>query len=117
VTHLEDSSGFDRTVARLSLGNSAALRRAISPVTYIAPGAPPFLILHGRQDTEMPMRHSVELADRLRAAGDQVTLVLVDGAKHGLATPGQQPSPMQITNLVVGFLDGALGPESPAQHG
>ena len=113
VTDLDGSSGFHRAVARLSVGNSRDRRRALSPVSYVAPGAPPFLILHGRQDSDMPVRHSLVLADRLRSAGVPVTLVIVDGGRHGLATPSQRPSPEEVTSLVAHFLAGTLRDSQP----
>ncbi|GAA3392498.1 alpha/beta hydrolase [Cryptosporangium minutisporangium] len=55
---------------------------AASPVTYAGPGAPPFLLLHGRADRLISVRQSERLADALTAAGADVTLELFDGADH-----------------------------------
>lgn len=75
-----------------------------SPVTYVSPGDPPFLLVHGTADELVPYRQSVTLAQRLKAAGVAAELVAVEGGTHGLVTPGQSISPEQITAKVTGFL-------------
>jgi acetyl esterase/lipase len=74
---------------------SAAHREltAASPVSYIKRGEPPFLIMHGSEDTVVPPAQSVELAGRLRAAGDDATLVIVKGAQHELGSVGTSGVP------------------------
>ena len=63
---------------------SAAARElsAASPVNYVTPSDPPFLIMQGEDDTVVPPEQSLELTWRLRAVGDRVTLVMVSGAQH-----------------------------------
>ena len=56
--------------------------RAASPMTYVASGAPPFLIMHGLADNSVPHGQSVLLYDALAAAGNNVTLRLIDGLPH-----------------------------------
>jgi len=63
---------------------NAALARRASPTTYVQPGAPPFLIVHGDADTTVPMGQSQLLDEKLRAAGDSSTLHIVKGGGHGL---------------------------------
>jgi acetyl esterase/lipase len=115
LTNLADSAPFDRLIARLALGGSVRVRRSASPLTYVpagrgaATGGPPFLILHGTSDPDMPPRHSRELARRLEAAGVPVRLVLVQGAGHGLDDPSQRPTPGQVAELVADFLTRTLG--------
>ncbi|MGW1817454.1 alpha/beta hydrolase fold domain-containing protein [Streptomyces sp. NPDC002125] len=58
------------------------LARAASPVTHVSAGSPAFLLLHGTDDTLVPSRQSVRLADALRAAGAPVELRLIEGAQH-----------------------------------
>lgn len=43
-----------------------------APLTYVRPGLPPTLIVHGALDTTIPPIHSVILADRLEATGNFV---------------------------------------------
>lgn len=71
--------------ARL-LGSAPAadeeLARAASPVSHVSEDSPAFLLLHGTDDTLVPSRQSVRLAEALREAGAPVELRLVDGAQH-----------------------------------
>ncbi|MFC8128688.1 alpha/beta hydrolase fold domain-containing protein [Streptomyces sp. NPDC057302] len=59
------------------------LARAASPVTRVHRAAPPFLLIHGEQDTMVPGTHSEALAAGLRDAGAGVELRTVPGADHG----------------------------------
>ncbi|MRG58914.1 alpha/beta hydrolase fold domain-containing protein [Agromyces sp. CFH 90414] len=43
---------------------------------------PPFLVVNGTSDDAVPHAQAVEFADALAAAGGEVELVLVDGARH-----------------------------------
>jgi len=54
-----------------------------NPVTYLRQGAPPFLILHGEEDKGVPIQQSELLAEALKKAGAEVTLVRIAGAGHG----------------------------------
>ncbi len=56
--------------------------RAASPMTYVGTDAPPFLIMHGLADSSVPHGQSVLLYEALKAAGQDVTLRLVDGLPH-----------------------------------
>ncbi|WP_309141746.1 alpha/beta hydrolase [Streptomyces griseicoloratus] len=75
-----------RTPEAALLGAPAAdvpdLARAASPVARVAPGAPPFLILHGVRDTVIPVTQGEALASALRAAGSEAVLRTVPGADH-----------------------------------
>src|SRR6185436_6506731 len=42
--------------------------RWASPVTYVSPDDPPFLIVHGTEDTVVPITQSILLDSLLRAA-------------------------------------------------
>jgi acetyl esterase/lipase len=86
--------------------------KAASPVTYVAPGDPPFLIIHGELDMIVLPSQSQELATALEAAGVPMTLVIVKGGGHALDEPGAQPSPEEITKLVVDFFVANLRPKS-----
>lgn len=72
-----------------------------SPVTHVSRTAPPFLILHGDQDDKVPIGQSLELAAVLTKAGVEVTLHVVEGARHG----GPQFSSPENRKLVEDFFD------------
>lgn len=93
--------------------SSAAVRKnAISPVTYVAPGDPPFLIMHGTDDWLIAPHHSQNMAKLLHAAGVPVTLVMIQHDGHGLDAPtaGQieQPSPAVLIHMISDFFTTTL---------
>lgn len=57
--------------------------RGASPLAYVRPGNPPFLILHGTADPVVPFRQSELLHEALLQAGVDATLVPVHGGGHG----------------------------------
>ncbi|MHC1785154.1 MAG: alpha/beta hydrolase fold domain-containing protein [Anaerolineaceae bacterium] len=63
--------------------NSDPVLAQASPVTYVSPDDPPFLILHGDQDNLVPVEHSEVLYEKLQAAGVPSELVIVKNAGHG----------------------------------
>ena len=95
-------------------GSSVARRLdAASPVRYVGPHAPPFVIVQGTDDTVVPPDQSLELAARLRAAGDDPTVVMVHNAEHGLlpvAGGAESPTLAQVAADVGAFLVGRLQP-------
>ncbi|MFZ0667742.1 MAG: alpha/beta hydrolase [Acidimicrobiales bacterium] len=92
-----------------------------SAISYIRRGAPPFLIIHGVDDTIVPVSQSQDLARRLTAAGDAATLVLVRNAGHGLIHAGSGPTLPSLTQLrsqIVDFLSHELGQQAiPTENG
>ena len=64
--------------------------REASPFHLVSRNPPPFLIVHGTADIgvvqgQVPVDQSVRFAERLRQAGGQVTLLLLEGAPHGFS--------------------------------
>ena len=89
-------------------GNSSAAKiRTINPLSYVAPGDPPFLILQGADDWFIAPHHSQDLARLLHAAGDPVKLVMIQHDGHGLAaaTAGyvEQPAPDVLIHMINDF--------------
>lgn len=82
--------------------------RAASPVTYITPDDPPFLILHGDRDRTVPLTQSQEFYDKLIAGGVEAHLVIVKGGGHGLNDPDQFPSREDLINLTTQFFEQKL---------
>jgi acetyl esterase/lipase len=83
------------------------LLQTYSPVTYITPDDPPFLILHGDRDEVVPLEQSQILYDKLEAAGVPVELVVVKNAGHGFRpVDGDiQPSLPELVKMVADFFD------------
>jgi acetyl esterase/lipase len=70
---------------------------AASPLDQVAPGDPPMLLIHGRQDGVIPVSQSEKVSAALTKAGVPNELLLVHGG-HGLDFP------THYSNLVPGVL-------------
>ena len=57
----------------------------ISPLNFVKPALPPFLLIHGTEDKSVPYTQSVNFQARLREAGVPCELVTIDGAPHRLS--------------------------------
>jgi acetyl esterase/lipase len=75
-----------------------------SPLTYVTKDAPPFLILHGQQDSLVPCSHGQMLYEALIAKGVQADLYLLKGTDHA-ALEFYQPA---IRLLVAEFFERSL---------
>jgi acetyl esterase/lipase len=80
-----------------------AALRAASPVTYVTPGDPPFLLLHSDNDRIVPPEQSKELAWYLTVAHVPVQLVVVHRGGHNFDQPGQTPDAREISGMIVDF--------------
>jgi|Deesub1362A_J573_1020465.scaffolds.fasta_scaffold10493_2 acetyl esterase/lipase len=65
-----------------SYAEDPELWRRASPIYWVRPDAPPFLLIHGTADLVVPPRHSIAMAEALKAAGARVKLVLIPFAAH-----------------------------------
>jgi acetyl esterase/lipase len=76
-----------------------------SPITYITPDDPPFLIMQGERDRIVPASsgQAKALRDKLAATGVPVEVVLVQGGSHTLDAAGQQPRREELTQMIVKF--------------
>ncbi len=54
-----------------------------SPITYLSPDDPPFLIVHGDKDPVVPLNQSEQLRDKLQQIGVPVEYFVLEGAAHG----------------------------------
>ncbi len=98
--------GLDRMVFGASSPTDPILVKA-SPITYITPDDPPFLILHGDMDPVVPITQSQILHDRLVAGGVSSIFVPVHNAGHGFSAVGGPIDPpyATIANTILGFFD------------
>ena len=111
LTDTGDYSRFGRFIVAAEFGSaSRQTRLAASPVTYVASGSPPFLILQGADDPLIPAHHSQDFATRLKATGAPVTFVLVQHTGHSMSSPNERPSVAEVERMVVDFLVASLHP-------
>jgi acetyl esterase/lipase len=109
LNRMGDSNSFGQLVMQIAFGRaSSAEKAAASPANYVAPGDPPFLVVHGTDDVLVRPHHSRDLVQRLKSAGVPATLVMVEHTGHSMDTPGQQPSPGEVTAMVVDFFSRTL---------
>jgi alpha-L-fucosidase 2 len=55
-----------------------------SPVAYVRRDMPPFLLIHGSKDEDVPHEQSVEMCEKMKAAGARCELITIEGAPHGM---------------------------------
>jgi acetyl esterase/lipase len=64
--------------------------RKASPINYAGKHAPPFLFVHGTEDSIVPIKQSQDLAEKLRQVGVSARLVPMEGAGSGQDWRGEQ---------------------------
>ncbi|MBN1936717.1 MAG: alpha/beta hydrolase [Anaerolineae bacterium] len=82
-----------------------------SPVTYAAPGAPPFLIVHGDTDDVVPAEQAHLLHNALLKAGAQSELIILQNVGHGFEPVGGTvtTSVEEVFEMILVFLARCFG--------
>jgi alpha-L-fucosidase 2 len=88
---------------------TAELLHEMSATSYIRPGLPPFLLIHGDADRSVPYDQSTAFQEKLRAAGADCELITIPGAPHALATWAKLAPDYQAK--LFAWLRARLGPE------
>ena len=73
-----------------SLQKKEELARRVSPLTYVRPGLPPILTIHGDKDQLVPYNHATRLHQALAKAGVPNQLVTIRNGRHGNFTPEER---------------------------
>jgi acetyl esterase/lipase len=78
-----------------------------SPITYVTPDDPPFLLIHGDQDELVPYQQSQLLYDKLVQANVPAQLVIVKNARHSLIDVNADVSPslLELNQMILQFLE------------
>ena len=63
--------------------NADEIARRVSPLTYVAPGLPPILTIHGDKDDVVPYSHAIRLHEALDKAKVPNRLFTIKGGGHG----------------------------------
>ncbi len=111
------AESFVSLLGRVPKTQLGAALRAASPVTYIARGDPPFLILDAPNDEIVYPQQSEELSWDLGANGVPHELVSVTQGGHEFSTPGESPDEAAIIQLVVDFFVRTLVLHQPVGGG
>lgn len=92
-------------------GRNAPENLAVSPIFYVTPDDPSFLVIHGDRDGVVPVEQARILQDKLAEAGVPSRLIIVEGGDHSLQSPtggNVDPSATQINQMILEFLEGEL---------
>jgi acetyl esterase/lipase len=73
-----------------SLPNKDEVAKRVSPLTYVRPGLPPILTIHGDMDQLVPYDEAVRLHAALTKAGVINLLLTIPGGRHGNFTPEER---------------------------
>jgi acetyl esterase/lipase len=63
--------------------NRMDVARLVSPLTYVRPGLPPLLHIHGDADPTVPYDQGVREVEAMKKAGNVAELFTVPGGRHG----------------------------------
>ena len=66
-----------------SYADNPKLWAEATPLTHVNSKSAPFLFLHGTADTTVPYQQSVDMMNKLKAAGVDAEIFPAEGAKHG----------------------------------
>jgi acetyl esterase/lipase len=109
----QPASGFSPSGIETVFGRmDRRLLVAASPTHYVAPNAPPILLVQGTDDTKVLKSQSVELYRDLKAAGDTTQLLMVRGMGHMFTQAGAAPIAPSIERIardMVRFFERARG--------
>jgi acetyl esterase/lipase len=82
--HTKDPNPWIVDLAGASLADRPDIYRALSPLSHVRAGLPPFLVVHGHDDV-VAVEGASALVDALRATGNDVLFLHLDGAGHVLS--------------------------------
>ncbi len=85
-------------------GDAPDLWREASPITWVSPDDPPFLLIHGRADRVVPYEESVRMANVLQRARVEARLLLIPGAGHGFINRPDTSAARTAVAAIVDFL-------------
>ncbi|HYP15045.1 MAG TPA: prolyl oligopeptidase family serine peptidase, partial [Bryobacteraceae bacterium] len=77
-----------------------------SPVNHISAAAPPFLVIHGEQDTVVPIAETEDFFNKMRQAGADIAFRRVAAGHHWLTFYDTNAA---AKAAVLHFLDRTIG--------
>jgi acetyl esterase/lipase len=90
------------------------IAKRVSPLSYVRPGLPAILTIHGDQDKYVPYQHAVRLHAALEKAGVKNELMTMPGGGHGGFTAEQD---FQMWEKIKQFLASVgISPVTQASH-
>jgi acetyl esterase/lipase len=74
----------------------AGLAPSLSPILFVSSDDPPTLLIHGDNDTLVPIAHSQRLHAALKEAGVATEFVTIPGGTHGFTNPEHSRQAMEL---------------------
>ncbi len=100
-----------------SQSNRMDIAKRVSPLTYVRPGLPPVITIHGDSDQVVPYSQATRLHAALQKAGVPNRLITIPGGGHGNFTSAQyESSYKQIFEFLSVYMP-AAPVTSPATEG
>jgi alpha-L-fucosidase 2 len=65
---------------------------------------PPFLLIHGSKDEDVPHEQSVEMCDKMKQVGAHCDLITIEGAPHGMDHWEEHPEFLWYKKALVDWL-------------
>ncbi len=117
---VENAPGANESVLMAFLGGTPseipdAYKKA-SPITYASKDDPPVLMIHGENDSVVPVSQSEILLDALASVGGDANLIRVKNAGHGFRSAHMQtiqPSLQEIHQETLSFFQQHLNTSTP----
>jgi acetyl esterase/lipase len=94
-------------ITAIDAATAPALIKA-SPVIYVTHDSPPFLLMHGSNDEDVPYGQSVEMCDKMIQAGARCELITIEGAPHGMDHWEPHPEFLWYKKALVDWLQKTL---------
>jgi acetyl esterase/lipase len=84
---------------RTNLFGGPEVARSLSPTQQVRPGAPPALVMHGRDDDVVPAEQALRFKEAMVRAGNQCRVRLYDGQGHGFFNYFDGDNPLFVETL------------------
>jgi acetyl esterase len=97
-------------------GEQAALREA-SPITYVAKGAPPFLLIQGDKDEYIPFSEDTNLQEALQKVGTKCDVIRIPNGPHGTGSWHTLPNVPDWEREMVEWLNARFDRTGPVGEG
>lgn len=96
--------------------NEDSLRKLhdASPISHVKKGLPPFLLIHGTKDAQVPYDQSVKFQEKMKAAGNTCELFTIPDGGHGMG--GWDKAHPEYKDKVVSWLKATMRVGESTKH-
>jgi acetyl esterase/lipase len=92
---------------------------AASPVTYVDAKSPPMLLIVGSEDKTVPYHQTLEMADKLKAAGAAPEVMVIPGVHHGFVgktLEETRDANLKALDATLRFIDKTMKNDAPVSE-